>query len=128
MRDAVVFVPVSDGDYWLLARHADYGSKGLYKARESAGYHAWHSTDMKKWEHKGPVSDFRSRWVTTAEVVDGTFYIYYDHPNDEDPHLIIDKDLSDGKMGEDMGIAFADPTHGSCFIVLSVKVVYPTLE
>ncbi len=68
---------------------------------------------MKTWTHYGPVSDHRSRWVTTAEYVDGTFYIYYDYPNDEDPALFLDKDLTDGKMGEDVGMVLADPTHGS---------------
>ncbi len=77
------------------------------------GYHAWHSTDMETWTHYGPVCGFRERWVTTAEYVDGAFYIYYDYPNDEDPHLIIDRDLRDGKMGTDMGMAFPDPSHGS---------------
>ncbi len=114
--DAPVFIPVGDKDYWFLARctrkEESNGGKMV------PGYHAWHSTDMKTWKHYGPVSDERSRWVTTAEYVDGTFYIYYDHPNDEDPHLLLDKDLTDGKMGEDMGMAFADPSHGSdCAII-----------
>jgi len=109
MRDAPIFVPVGDGDYWLLARHADYGKKQF----QAGGYHAWHSADMQTWTHHGPVSNYRSRWATTAEYVDGTFYIYYDHPNDQDPHLILDKDLTDGKIGKDMGMVFADPSHGS---------------
>ncbi|MEM9160752.1 MAG: hypothetical protein AAGB46_17015, partial [Verrucomicrobiota bacterium] len=58
------------------------------------------------------------RWVTTAEYVNGTFYIYYDQPNDEDPHLILDDDLTDGKMGKDIGMVFDDPSHGSdCGII-----------
>ena len=114
--DAPVFVPIGDKDYWFLARctkkEESNGGKSV------PGYHAWHSTDMKTWTHYGPVSDHRSRWVTTAEYLDGTFYIYYDHPNDEDPHLFLDKDLTDGKMGEDVGMVFADPTHGSdCAII-----------
>ncbi len=107
MRDAPVFIPVKQGEYWLLARHADYNDK------LDGGYHAWHSSDMKTWEHRGAVSGLRERWMTTAEYVDGTFYLYYDHPNDEDPHLILDKDLGDGKVGEDKGMVFADPSHGS---------------
>ncbi|NNJ24131.1 hypothetical protein [Alienimonas chondri] len=107
MADAPVLVPVKPGDYWLLARHRKFNGE------KDGGYHAWHSTDMKEWTHHGPVCGKRERWVTTAEVVDGVFYIYYDFPNDEDPHLIIDRDLRDGKMGEDKGMAFNDPSHGS---------------
>ncbi|MFH5803726.1 hypothetical protein [Alienimonas sp. DA493] len=107
MADAPVFVPVQPGDYWLLARHKDFNGP------DDGGYHAWHSEDMKTWTHHGPVCGKRERWVTTAEYVDGAFYIYYDFPNDEDPHLIVDRDLRDGKMGEDRGMAFNDPSHGS---------------
>ena len=77
------------------------------------GYHAWHSTDMQNWRHHGPVSNYKSRWMTTAEYKDGKFYLYYDNPNDQDPHLIIDSDLTDGKMGNDIGLVFADPSNGS---------------
>ena len=45
------------------------------------GYHAWHSSDMKNWVHQGPVSNYKSRWMTNAEYVDGKFYLYYDNPN-----------------------------------------------
>ncbi|MEX0321505.1 MAG: hypothetical protein AB3N63_05060 [Puniceicoccaceae bacterium] len=122
--DAIVFLPVKDGDYWMFARNSDYSSRRDRKTKEvipsklpateqNTGYHAWHSTDLKNWKHYGPVSGREERWVTTAEHVDGTFYIYYDFPNDEDPHLIIDKDLRDGKMGKVMGMAVNDPSHGS---------------
>lgn len=122
--DAIVFLPVKDGDYWMFARNSDYSSRRDRKTREvipsklpateqNTGYHAWHSTDLKNWKHYGPVSGREERWVTTAEHVDGTFYIYYDFPNDEDPHLIIDKDLRDGTMGKVMGMAVNDPSHGS---------------
>jgi hypothetical protein len=77
------------------------------------GYHCWHSTDMENWVHHGPVSDYRSRWMTTAEYVDGKFYLYYDNPNDQDPHLIIDSDVKDGKIGVDKGMVFKDPSDGS---------------
>ncbi len=77
------------------------------------GYHAFQSRDMKNWVHHGPVTDSVSRWVTTAEYVDGKTYIYYDYPNDQDPHLYIDSDLTDGEPGENKGIAFADPSDGS---------------
>lgn len=101
-HDAPVFVAVGDKDYWYLA------CKG-----KPDGYHAWHSTDMKSWEHCGPVTEGGDRWVTSAEYVDGKFYVYYDNPNDEDPHLVIDSDLYDGKAGKRMGEVFADPSHGS---------------
>lgn len=77
------------------------------------GYHAWQSRDMKTWVHHGPVTEAVSRWVTTAELVDGKTYIYYDYPNDQDPHLYIDEDLTDGKPGKNMGLAFKDPSDGS---------------
>jgi len=85
------------------------------------GYHAWHSTDMKTWVHHGPVSNHKSRWMTTAEYKYGKFYLYYDNPNDQDPHLIIDSDLTDGKMGEDIGLVFADPSNGSDNAVIRGK-------
>ncbi|MCM8533644.1 MAG: hypothetical protein NE330_20940 [Lentisphaeraceae bacterium] len=77
------------------------------------GYHAWQSKDMINWVHHGPVTEKFSRWVTTAEYVDGKFYIYYDYPNDQDPHLYIDDNLFDGKPGKNMGMAFKDPSDGS---------------
>lgn len=88
--DAPVFIPVSDRNYWLLARH---------KSFDLDGYHAWHSFDMQTWQHQGSVTSLPHRWVTSAEYVDGKFYIYFDYPNDEDPHLIIDEDLTDEKPG-----------------------------
>ena len=51
--------------------------------------------------------------MTSAEFADGKTYIYHDFPNDQDPHLVIDSDLTDGKPGKDMGMAFKDPTDGS---------------
>lgn len=77
------------------------------------GYHAWQSRDMVNWVHHGPVTEEVSRWVTTAEQVDGKTYIYYDYPNDQDPHLFIDEDLADGVPGKNMGLAFKDPSDGS---------------
>ncbi|GAA3615128.1 hypothetical protein GCM10022396_36290 [Flavivirga amylovorans] len=121
--NAQVFIPVKPGDYYLLGTYKAYQStrlpdrtwkKSKYNVDDSQkGYHAWHSTDMKNWKHYGPVTNLRAKWVTTAEYVDGKFYIYYDFPNDQDPHLIIDEDLKDGKMGKDMGMVFPDPSHGS---------------
>jgi len=77
------------------------------------GYHAWQSRDMVNWVHHGPITESKGKWMTTAEYADGKAYFYYDFPNDQDPHLYIDEDLTDGKPGKDMGIAFNDPTHGS---------------
>jgi len=77
------------------------------------GYHAWQTRDMVNWVHHGPITETFSRWMTTAEFADGKAYFYYDFPNDQDPHLYIDDDLTDGKPGENMGMAFKDPSHGS---------------
>jgi hypothetical protein len=77
------------------------------------GYHAWQSRDMVNWVHHGPITESFAKWMTTAEFADGKAYFYYDFPNDQDPHLYIDEDMTDGKPGKNMGIAFADPSHGS---------------
>lgn len=77
------------------------------------GYHAWQSRDMKTWVHHGPVTEGFSKWVTSAEMVDGKALIYYDFPNDQDPHVYVDSDLTDGVPGENRGIAVKDPSHGS---------------
>ena len=84
---------------------------GLKKGR--GGYHAWQSRDMKTWVHHGPVTEGFSKWVTSAEWIDGKAYIYYDFPNDQDPHVYVDADLTDGEPGRNMGLAVADPSHGS---------------
>ncbi len=85
------------------------------------GYHAWQSRDMKNWVHHGPVTEKVSCWVTTAEQLDGKAYIYYDYPNDQDPHLYVDDDLTDGKPGTNLGLAFKDPSHGSdCAVIRSL--------
>ncbi|MGF1581750.1 MAG: hypothetical protein ACFCD0_20665 [Gemmataceae bacterium] len=90
--------------------------------RSKGGYHAWQSRDMVHWVHHGPVTEKFSRWVTTAEYVDGKVYIYYDYPNDQDPHLYIDDDLTDGKPGTNKGIAFKDPSDGSdCGMIRDLK-------
>ncbi|WDE99009.1 hypothetical protein PQO03_14320 [Lentisphaera profundi] len=130
LGNAYVFLPVAPGDYYILAqppRPKVTYPKGLSKTEKkkflnkyykenpdkkpSGGYDAWHSTDLKSWTHCGPIS--KSKWVTTAEYADGKFYIYYDEPNDQDPHLIIDENLKDGKIGKEMGKVFDDPSHGS---------------
>ncbi|MEM9020324.1 MAG: hypothetical protein AAGC44_07150 [Planctomycetota bacterium] len=80
---------------------------------KSGGYHAWQSKDMVNWVHHGPVTEGFSRWVTSAEHADGKTYIFYDYPNDQDPHVYVDADLFDGQPGENLGMAFRDPSHGS---------------
>lgn len=77
------------------------------------GYHAWQSRDMVNWVHHGPITENFSRWMTTAEYVDGKAYFYYDFPNDQDPHVYVDADLTDGEPGENKGLAFKDPSDGS---------------
>lgn len=77
------------------------------------GYHAWQSRDMINWVHHGPVTEGFSRWVTSAEFIDGKTLIYYDFPNDQDPHVYVDEDLTDGIPGRNMGKAVDDPSHGS---------------
>ncbi len=84
---------------------------GLKKSKR--GYHAWQSRDMKNWVHHGPVTEGFSRWVTSAEFVDGKALIYYDFPNDQDPHVYVDDNLFDGEPGKNMGMAVKDPSHGS---------------
>lgn len=113
---APVFLPITDKDYWFFAK-------------KDKKYHAWHSTDLKNWDYCGLAST--SPWVTDAEYVPdsnssstdissgdkpkGKFYIYYDKPNDEDPHLAIASysDLINGIPAKEYGMAFKDLSHGS---------------
>ncbi|MCP4933667.1 MAG: hypothetical protein GY927_05545, partial [bacterium] len=98
--NAYVFLPVAPGDYYFFATRTwpqmEY-PEGLtqqkrtkfrqeWKKNHPRGYHAWHSTDMKDWKLLGLVCP--SSCMTTAEYADGKFYLYYDKPNDENPHLI----------------------------------------
>lgn len=89
-----------------------YDAPGGLKPNKG-GYNAWQSRDMKNWVHHGPVTESFSKWVTSAEYVDGKTLIYYDFPNDQDPHVYVDSDLTDGEPGENMGMAVKDPSHGS---------------
>ncbi len=82
------------------------------------GYHAWQSNDMVNWVHHGPITEKFAAWMTTAEYADGKAYFYYDFPNDQDPHVYVDADLFDGVPGENKGMAYDDPSHGSdCAII-----------
>jgi hypothetical protein len=130
MRDALIFLPVKPGEYYMLGRYSKYQVKRITdengkrqripppfpkeEIAAKAGYHAWHSSDMKTWTHCGPVSTKEhGEWMTTAEYADGKFYLYYDYPNDQDPHLWVDDNLRDGKPGKSYGLAVDDPSHGS---------------
>jgi len=140
LNDAPVMLTVGPGNYWMFGLYSSEHRKD-FKAEEAqlegfdiplmttpflhqydapgglkkslGGYHAWQSKEMINWVHHGPVTEKFSRWVTTAEYVDGKAYIYYDYPNDQDPHLYIDDDLTDGVPGKDMGMAFKDSSDGS---------------
>ena len=82
------------------------------------GYHAWQSKDMVNWVHHGPITEKKSAWMTTAEFADGKAYFYYDFPNDQDPHVYVDGDMFDGMPGDNKGMAYDDPSHGSdCAII-----------
>ena len=142
LSDAPVFLVLGPNNYWAFGRYGSKGKKpGAFKAKPAkldgfdvkltttpwpnqfnapgglkkskGGYHAWQSRDMVNWVHHGPVTEGFSRWVTSAEHKDGKTYIYYDFPNDQDPHVYIDKDLTDGEPGKNMGLAVPDPSHGS---------------
>ncbi|MDB4384839.1 hypothetical protein N9Z12_02185 [Opitutaceae bacterium] len=140
LGDAPVFLRRGENDYWMFGRYGQKGREGFvsvpaelegfdapltttpfpnqYDASGGlqpglGGYHGWQSRDMVNWVHHGPISEEFSKWMTTAEYADGKAYFYYDFPNDQDPHLYIDDDLTDGLPGQNMGMAFQDPSHGS---------------
>ena len=102
--DAPILISVSNDNYYFLAKGP------------TSAYYAWFSDDMINWEMRGRVTNdggLVGRWTTSAEYKDGKFYIYYDSPNDQDPHVIIDTNLDDGIVGSYEGIAFDDPSDGS---------------
>ncbi|WDI41623.1 hypothetical protein [Bremerella sp. P1] len=141
LGDAPVLLTVGPNNYWMFGRYGKGKQNTKFQPAEVAlegydypvqttpypnqynapgglkpgkgGYHAWQSRDMKTWVHHGPVTEGFSKWVTSAEWVDGKALIYYDFPNDQDPHVYVDEDLFDGKPGKNMGIAVRDPSHGS---------------
>ncbi len=152
LGDAPVALQIGEGNYWMFGRYGKSQSQniGTFQGEEATldgfdiplkttpfenqydapgglkpglgGYHAWQSKDMVNWVHHGPVSEKFSKWVTTAEYVDGKLYLYYDFPNDQDPHLYIDEDLTDGVPGKNMGMAFHDPSHGSdCAVIRDLE-------
>ena len=140
LLDAPILLSPGPGDYWIFGRYGLPESNGFVP--ESAeltgfdmplfttpfpnqfdapgglqpglgGYHAWQSRDFVNWVHHGAVTERTTRWATTAEYNDGVTFIYYDFPNDQDPHLYIDEDLTDGRPGKNVGLVFRDPSHGS---------------
>jgi len=141
MADAPVFLTKGPNDYWMFGMYGNKDQREGFTGQaveldgfdvplltspfknqfdapgglkpSLGGYHAWQSRDMVNWVHHGPVTETFSRWVTTAEYVDGKTYLYYDYPNDQDPHVYIDEDLTDGMPGTNMGMAFKDPSNGS---------------
>lgn len=152
LGDAPIALQLGEGNYWMFGRYQRSKSQqnGTFASEEAAlegfdvalvttpfehqfdapgglmpgkgGYHAWQSRDMKNWVHHGPVSETASKWMTTAEYKDGKFYLYYDFPNDQDPHLFIDEDLTDGLPGENLGLAFDDPSDGSdCAVIRDLE-------
>ncbi len=150
LGDAPIFLALGPGNYWMfglyggLKKPDDFEPTSAelegfdmelqttpdphqYKAPGGlqpnlGGYHAWQSRDMVNWVHHGNVTERASKWATTAEYADGKLYIYYDYPNDQDPHLYIDDDLTDGKPGKNMGLVFADPSDGSdCGVIRDLE-------
>ena len=143
LADAPVMLSLGPDNYWMFGRYGEKKKKGdvSFKAepatlegfdiplmttpfknqfdapgglkKSKGGYHAWQSRDMVNWVHHGPITEGFSRWMTTAEYVDGKAYFYYDFPNDQDPHVYVDSDLTDGEPGENKGMAFKDPSDGS---------------
>jgi membrane-associated protease RseP (regulator of RpoE activity) len=150
LGDAPVMLTVGPENYWMFGRYGGSQKKQGFQSKAAeldgfdvplkttpfpnqydapgglkkglGGYHAWQSRDMISWVHHGPVTEAFSSWVTTAEYADGKLYLYYDYPNDQDPHLYIDDDLTDGLPGENKGMAFKDPSHGSdCAFIRDLK-------
>ncbi|MEM6506363.1 MAG: hypothetical protein AAF711_13055 [Planctomycetota bacterium] len=142
MNDAPIFLSIGEGNYWAFGRYGTTGKAKDFVAKPAklegfedtklvttpfanqfdapgglepgqGGYHAWQSRDMVNWVHHGPVTNRKAKWSTSAEYVDGKLYIFYDFPNDQDPHVFEDDDLFDGKLGRDLGLAFKDPSDGS---------------
>lgn len=150
IHNAPVFLCLGDNDYWMFGLYRDTKDGAGFESSDVAlegfdvllkttqyenlyiapgglgsskfGCHAWQSRDMENWVYHGRITQRPHRCITSAEYADGKVYIYYDFPNDQDPHLYIDSDLTDGKPGESMGLAFADPSDGSdCGIIRDLE-------
>ena len=149
LSDAPVLLTLGPDNYWVFGRYRpdrstnfnpesaslpgfdiplqttpftnQYDAPGGLKPK-LGGYHAWQSKDMVNWVHHGPITEKKSAWMTTAEYYDGKAYFYYDFPNDQDPHVYVDSNLFDGLPGENKGMAYDDPTHGSdCAIIRDLE-------
>jgi hypothetical protein len=99
--NASSFVPVGENDYWYFAVRGGYGD----------GYHAFHSTDLESWTDVGQVTDHA--WVSSVEYADGTFYLYYDMPNDGNPSVVTQDDIRDPETRTDHGVVLDRSTPGS---------------
>ncbi|MEO0476007.1 MAG: dockerin type I domain-containing protein [Planctomycetota bacterium] len=95
--DAGVFVSPAEGDYWYLNA-----------TRGGGNYRAYQSSDLVNWTDHGDVTS--DDWITSAEYADGVFYVYYDSPNDSDPHLLTFTDLSDASTRTNHGKVFDTPS------------------
>ena len=104
--DAPVVLALGDGDYWYFNRAPGSGRE----------YHGWHSTDLVTWNSVGnvlgtdgvnPGGQPEYEWTTSAEYIPdddgegGTFYLYYDAPNDLNPHLLTVRSESTGTIDLD---------------------------
>ena len=145
LGDAPVMLQLGPNNYWMFGRYGK-GKRANFEAKDATlegfdmplkttpfpnqydasgglqkrmgGYHAWQSTDMVNWVHHGSITKEAGKWMTTAEFADGKAYFYYDFPNDQDPHVYVDADMFDGVPGQDKGMAYDDPSHGSdCAII-----------
>lgn len=145
LSDAPVFLRLGPANYWAFGQKITgkgggrearlegfdiplkttafenvFDGPGAFSGHEG-GYHAWQSRDMKNWVHHGAVTSKRAKWTTTAEYHEGKLYLYYDFPNDQNPHVYVDEDLFDGKPGRDMGMAFKTPSNGSdCTVIRAI--------
>ncbi|MEO0453450.1 MAG: hypothetical protein AAFY98_04860 [Verrucomicrobiota bacterium] len=93
---APILLPIANDDYYFI------GGKNVH-----------HSTDMKNWELVLSFPKEYSKWTTTAEYKDGTFYFFSDKPNDEDSQLFIGEKSEGGLSGEVAGLVFVAPSYGS---------------
>jgi hypothetical protein len=66
---------------------------------------------MVDWTDHGPVTG--QDWITSAEYHDGTFFVYYDEPNDENPHLMTFTDITDASTRVLHGEVLDTQSHGS---------------
>ena len=98
--NAPVLISPREGEYYYLNGRSGPGDFEVYT-----------SSDMRNWtQHTGILNE---QWLTSAEYKDGTYYVYYDQENDQDPHLLTFTDLTDISTRVDHGRVFDDPNPGS---------------